>query len=132
MSKLIKSNIVVSGPSSNIEDAYSLADVIVLPFEKPYWITAPPLVFQEAMASGTPIVTTPLDEIKEIGKDGENVFFTKPGDVESISRSISYVLKNIDLANEVGVNARNEAINKFSMDVVGSILANSYKKIINY
>jgi glycosyltransferase involved in cell wall biosynthesis len=129
MSQKVKDNISVHGPNPSIEDVYSLADVIALPFQKPYWITAPPLVLLEAMASGTPIVTTPVDVIGEIGDNMVDMIFTTPGDLGSLVNAVVYALENQDEAEDIGVRARENAVKNFSMEVVGKKLRETYKRI---
>jgi len=127
--KNMKKNIVISGPNVFIEESYSLSDVVVLPFQKPYWITAPPLVLIEAMASATPIVTTPLDVIKEIGRNKENMIFSTPNNVDSLVNSIFYILNNTEEATKIGLKAREHVIQNFSMNKVGLSLKEAYKNI---
>lgn len=123
-------NIIIEGPNPKIEETYSLADVIALPFKEPYWIMDPPLVLLEAMASGTPIVTTPVGMIREIGKDGENMVFSHLGDSDSLSKAIKYVLRNQDEAEKIGLSARETAKTQFSQEVVGKMLDRAYKEIL--
>jgi glycosyltransferase involved in cell wall biosynthesis len=127
----IKDNVFFRGPGPFIEDVYSLADVVVLPFERPYWITAPPLVVLEAMASGTPTVTTPLDAIKDVGTDLFDLMFVNPGDPESLADAIVYALENEDEARTIGLRARENMIRNFSMETVGEILRKTYREIID-
>lgn len=125
----LKDNIVISGPNSFIEESYSMADVVTFPFKQPYWITAPPLVLLEAMASATPIVTTPLDVIKEIGENKKNMFFSTPGDIDSLVNAIIYAINNKEEADEIGLRAREYIIKNFSMERVGLYLNEAYKKL---
>lgn len=125
----LKGNIVIHGPNPFIEETYSVADVIALPFQQPHWVTAPPLVLLEAMASATPIVATPVDVIKEIGTNKRDMIFATPGDLDSLVKAIVYVLKNQDEANKIGLRARENAAQNFSMETVGEKLRETYKKI---
>lgn len=128
-SQEMKKHIIFHGPNPFIEEIYSLADVIALPFQKPYWITAPPLVLLEAMASATPIVTTPVDVIKEIGTDMVDMIFATPGDLDSLVNAIVYALENQDKAKNIGFRARENSIQNFSMETVGKKLRKTYEKI---
>jgi glycosyltransferase involved in cell wall biosynthesis len=129
---VMKKHIVIQGINPHIEETYANADVVALPFEKPYWITAPPLVLLEAMASGTPIVTTPVDVIGEIGSNMSDMLFATPGDTDSLVNAILHVLENQEETRRMGVTARQKIIRDFSMQVVGKKLLETYTKICNY
>lgn len=123
-------NVILQGPNPMIEDVYSLASAVVIPFEQPYWVIDPPVVFVEAMASGTPIITTPVGSLGEIGKDRNNMFFSNQGDSNSLSKAIKYALRNQDEAKEIGLNARETAKEQFSQEVVGEILKKTYREVL--
>lgn len=125
-------HILIHGPNPLIEEVYSLADIIALPFQKPYWITAPPLVLLEAMASATPVVTTPVDVIKEIGTGMVDMIFATPGDLDSLVNTIVYAFKNQDEAKAIGFKARENAIQNFSIEVVGEKLRKTYREILGF
>lgn len=124
------SKVVVYGFSSKIEEAYSLADVVALPFTQPYWITDPPVVLLEAMACGAPIVTTRVGAIGEIANN-TNAMFCKPNDVFSLTNALFWALKNKDKAQQLGLNARETARNQFAMELVGKQLQSIYEEIID-
>jgi len=129
-SKGFHGRVILEGPSSHIEEIYSLSDVVALPFTQPYWITDPPLVLLEAMASGVPVVTTPVGAMGEIGRDGESLIFSQPGDSTSLKKALHWSLEERDEAGRVGLNAREIIEGKFSMDVVGRRLNSIYQKIV--
>jgi glycosyltransferase involved in cell wall biosynthesis len=129
VSPRITSNILFKGPNPFIEEVYSFADVIAIPFQKPYWITAPPLVLLEAMASATPIVTTPVDVIKDIGTDMIDMIFTIPGNLDSVVNAIFYALENQDESRIIGLKAREKAVKDFSVEIVGEKLRKTYEEI---
>lgn len=127
----IKDNVLFRGTHPFIEEVYSLADVVALPFEKPYWITAPPLVVLEAMASAAPTITTPLDAIKDVGTNMLDLMFANPGDPDSLADAIVYALENEDEARTIGFRARENMMRNFSMETVGEILRKTYREIID-
>ncbi len=127
----MRDNILFRGPDPSIEEVYSLADAVVLPFDKPYWITAPPLVILEAMASAAPTITTPLDAINDVGTDRVDLIFARPGDPNSLADAIVYALKNEDEARAIGLRARENIMRNFSMEVVGEILRKTYTEIMD-
>lgn len=126
----IRDNILFRGPDPFIEEVYSLADAVVLPFSKPYWVTAPPLVVLEAMACAAPTITTPLDAIKDVGTNGVDLIFARPGDADSLAGAIVHILKNEDEARTIGLRARENIMGNFSMEAVGETLRKTYGEII--
>ena len=125
----IKDHILLNGPNPSIEEVYAMADVVALPFQKPYWITAPPIVLIEAMSSAAPIVTTPVDVIEDIGTNMEDMIFVTPGNFDSLANGIVYFLENENEARNMGLRARENVIRNFSMQAVGGKLRETYRKI---
>ena len=73
-----------------------------------------PTVLIEAMACGVAPVTVENDMIKTLIKNGENGFITN--DKEQLRKSLEYLLLNPDKAREMGENARQTVLKRFSMD----------------
>lgn len=76
-----------------IAEMYQSADVYVLPSYR----EGLPLTLFEAMASGLPIVASPVNGIPYEMKDGENGFFVKYGDIENMEKNILKILDNAKL-----------------------------------
>lgn len=73
---------------------YQAADVFVLPTREDIW----GLVVNEAMAMGTPVITTTKCVAGcELIKDGENGFLIEPDDTEALRDRIGVVLGNEDM-----------------------------------
>jgi glycosyltransferase involved in cell wall biosynthesis len=123
-------HVVIQGPQSSIDEVYCLADVVALPFTQPYWITDPPLVLLEAMASGVPIVTTPVGAIKDVVEEGKNAILAEAGNEASLSEALSWAISNESDARKLGLRARKKIEQEFSMDIVGTKLRSVYEKII--
>ena len=62
-----------------------------------------PVVLMEALALKRPVVTTYVDGIPELIKDGDNGFLTISGDVESLADGISKLLNTpAERLNQMG------------------------------
>lgn len=60
----------------------------------------------EAMASARPVITTNVEWIPELIKSGFNGFLTDPGDIKEMTKIVSSLLKNPNIAEKVGKYAR--------------------------
>lgn len=73
---------------------YQAADVFVLPTREDIW----GLVVNEAMAMGTPVITTTKCVAGcELIRDGENGFLVEAGDVEGLRDKVETVLEDEDM-----------------------------------
>ena len=126
----LEKNVLVKGPSSNVEEIYNLADAVVLPLVRPYWVD-PPLVLLEAMSSGSAVVTTPVCGIIETVCNREDILLAKPNNAISLSEAILELLHNPDEASKIGQQARQKIVQKYSYDAVGKNLLKVYNSVLN-
>ena len=94
-------------------------DVFVLPT----YTEGFPNVILEAMACGCAIVTTPVGAIPEMlaaCEEDQNGILTPVNDIESLNKSISSLLTNIQLKKECGDNAKKRVVECYSMDAIWS------------
>ncbi len=68
-----------------------------------------PTVLLEALACGTPIVTTPVTGIPEIVRDGVEGIIVPPGDPAATADAIGRLLADPGLRSEMSCNARRRA-----------------------
>jgi glycosyltransferase involved in cell wall biosynthesis len=125
----LNENLLFTGPSSNVEELYNMADVVVLPFERPYWLE-PPLVLLEAMSCGVPVVSTNVGAINELIKNGENGLLTSPNDPTDLAESISKLIGNRDFSEKVAKNACGTIVQSYSYEVIGKKLSDLYYNIV--
>ncbi len=92
---------------------YKSADVFVMPSFR----EGLPLTLFEAMASGLPIVASPVNGISYEMKDGENGFLIKYGDNEKFAEKIIELLDNKKLRDKVIENNLEKAKN-YSWDKI--------------
>jgi len=127
----MQDNMIVHGPSLNVEEIYNLADLIILPFLRPYWVD-PPLVLLEAMSSGASVVTTPVGAIGEFVKENESVALAKAGDSSILSSAIIELLENPSESRRLSLRARDTVLRNYSYEAVGRTLLKTYCSILRH
>lgn len=105
---------------------YKAADIFVLPSIEAFEVF--PLVLLEASASALPMIVSDLDTFKCIVKESYNGIFTKIRDEESLANAITYLVKNEDLMEKMGSNAR-KGIKNFSWDKIAETTETVYNNL---
>ena len=97
------------GYREDVPALMSSADVLVLPSYR----EGTPRVITEALAAGTPVVSTAIAGIPDQVSDGETGFLIEPGDVEKLAGNIQELL---DLSRKNGNISRkaSESVSKFA------------------
>ena len=85
-----------------------------------------PNVIIEAMASKIPIVSTNVDGVSEIVKDGKNGFLVETNDTESMIEKINLLLTNPKLCNSIVENSYESAKKLFDLEK----MVDEYEKLI--
>lgn len=88
---------------------FSLASVLVLPS---YQETAP-MVIQQAMASGLPVVATRVGGIPDLIEHDESGLLFEPGDLAALAGLLSRLATEAGLARRLAAAARRKAIQSF-------------------
>ncbi|PJB99476.1 MAG: glycosyltransferase WbuB, partial [Candidatus Nealsonbacteria bacterium CG_4_9_14_0_8_um_filter_35_12] len=68
----------------------------------------------EYMAMGKGIVASDLDQIGEVLKDRQTALLVSPGNIDSLFYGIIELIKDGDLRNTLGRNAREEVVKKYT------------------
>ena len=82
-----------------------------------------PTKLGEYLASGRPVVTTLTGEIGNYLDNGISAFLVEPDDENALEATIRFVLKNPDIAEQVGAKGREVAATFFDERIVGSQIA---------
>jgi len=90
-----------------IAEAYQASSVYVLPSYR----EGLPLTLFEAMASGLPIVASPVNGVPFEMKNNENGFFVNYGDINGLKEKILKVIDNPKLAREFSKNNKEKSKN---------------------
>jgi len=126
----LEDKVVLLPPQHHLEEIYNLADVVVFPYTQPYYYMDPPLTLLEAMASGALVIASAVGSANELVINGRNGKLIKPKSVEALAEGIVELLRNDDDYRFLGVNARETILSKFSMNTIGSVLAQIYESIL--
>jgi glycosyltransferase involved in cell wall biosynthesis len=96
------------------------------------WVQAVPsireetfgLVAAEAMMRGTAVVASRSGGLNEIVQDGETGFLVPPGDINLLAEALICILKDRDLAEQMGKSGRELALRHFTGEIcVGKFIA---------
>ncbi len=87
-------------PYEKMPEFYNAADLFILPS---YW-EVQPLGCVEAMACGTPVISTNVGGIPEIISDGKTGLLFEPGDVIDLEKTIRKILSNPNLKAQLVEN----------------------------
>jgi glycosyltransferase involved in cell wall biosynthesis len=104
-------------PHEAIHDALADADAFVLPSRS----EGVPNAMLEAMASGLPVVVTPVGGIPDIVTDQEQGLLVPPGDVDSLSAALLRVLSEPATATRMGESGRKVVERRFNIEHVWPI-----------
>jgi len=115
---------VGSAPRSALPKYYAAADIFVLHSR----FEALGLVLLEAMSSGKPVVTTRVGGTTDIVEPGKTGFLVEPKNPIELARAITTLLKNKQLRNKMGDEARKKVTKYFSWESVTHKMLKIYKE----
>jgi len=102
------------------------SDILTLPSYREGF----PLVILEAMATGLPIIATPVGAIPEFIKNGENGFLVKPMDHVVLAEKISLLVENGELRKKMGDNNIRKIREKYDSKIVARIFEDIYSTLL--
>ncbi|MCK5510777.1 glycosyltransferase family 4 protein [Candidatus Parcubacteria bacterium] len=104
---------------------YQKANIFVLPSINSH--EAFGVVLLEAFACGTPVIASNLPGVRSVFKDKQEGFLIKPSDIFDLREKINFLIADKNLRQQMGINARKLACEKYSF----KILKERLKKIYN-
>jgi hypothetical protein len=118
----LEGTFIFAGHTDDIPQAYRSGDVIALSS-----ITeAFPYSVVEAMMTGKPVVATDVGGIREAL--GETGMLVRPQQPEELAHSITTLLENPQIRHTLGEEARQRALNYFTIERVLGLYLDSYKQ----
>lgn len=88
------------------------------------------MVLIEAFACGTPVICSRLGSMAEIVEDGVTGLHFNPGDPEDLAVKINYLLANPAVSKQMGENARQEYLKKYTPEKNLEMLLDIYQQAI--
>jgi glycosyltransferase involved in cell wall biosynthesis len=125
----LRDSIEFAGPARGAEkDAWlARAHIFVLPSRT----EAFPISILEAMESGLPIVATRVGAVPKMIESGRSGLLVSAGDIAGLSVAISTLLSDPALRDRLGVSARTDCIERFSIDRTARVLQDLYAEILH-
>jgi glycosyltransferase involved in cell wall biosynthesis len=99
----VKDRVIFAGRREDVQDWLRAFDVFVLPSTGNEGI---PQALMQAMATGLPVVTTPVGAIPELVTHNESGWIVKPEDPEALAAGIAALLGDPELAKKLGEAGR--------------------------
>lgn len=88
------------------------------------------LVLAEAMASGTPVVSTDCGGPSTLIEDGKTGFLVPTGDAEALADRMAHVLTHPEKARALGQAGRERVESKFSVEAAGERFLRVYDELV--
>ena len=88
-----------------------------------------PMSIIEAMASGLPIVATDVGGMREMVDNNKNGFLIESNDRQALMDKWLYLMNNNDLSISMGKNAREKAVEKYSLSRMADEYLTIYAKL---
>ena len=120
-------NIIFSGYIGDevlMRDYYNAMDVFTLPSLEENL----PLVIQEAMSCGTPVVAFNTGGITDLINHKKDGYLADYKNSEDLANGIMHVLLSKEISQQYAENARKKIMDSFSYDVIAEKLIVEYKK----
>lgn len=122
----LKENVLFLGKQDNVEELFSISDLMLLLSEKESF----GLAALEAMACGVPCIGTEIGGIPEVIIDGENGYICPLGDIEAISTKAIYLLSNEPLHRQFSYQASIGVKERFNAGKIVGQYESLYYKLL--
>ena len=96
----------------------------------PSYTEGVPNVILEAMASGLPVITSPVGGIPSVFIEGENGYFVPPGNTRELAARIIQMLGDDEICDKISNLTGRRAREFYSIEAVGRQLENVYRRFI--
>lgn len=106
--------------------AFSAADLFVFPTRADNL----PLVLQESLACGTPMVSFWVGGVPDLVRPGETGYLAQPEDADDLSRGIVKLFENDELRDRMRHTCREIAVREYALNLQAEQYSNLYQQLI--
>jgi len=114
------------GHSSEVARYYQTSDIFVLPS----YAEGMPNSLLEAMACGLPVIASRIGGVVDVVEDGKSGILFEPGNVSELASAIVRLLRDDELRQRLGTEARKRIVENFSIEKVAEEYIELYEEII--
>ncbi|MFQ5788784.1 MAG: glycosyltransferase family 4 protein [Thermodesulfobacteriota bacterium] len=122
----VRKNIIFTGWKKDATEILVLFDILVLPSLN----EGMGKVLVEGMALGKPIVASSVGGIIDLVKNGENGILVPPSDSNALGNAILQLIKNKNLAKELGKNGKAKVYPEFDVTVMVKEITDLYENLL--
>ena len=126
----LNDSFIITGKRDDLAGVFAASDVFVLPLVSGKHTLGHPLTILESLACGTPVVSTHIQGVCEIVKDGENGFLVHPKDYTGLADKICKMVEDKRLRIELGRNGSEMVKNNFSWKDISERIMRVYDSVI--
>lgn len=123
----VRKDIIFTGWRADSSDILCLFDIFVLPSLN----EGMGRVIIEAMALGKPIVASSVGGIIDLVRNGENGILVPPRDSDALGNAILQLIRNKDLAEELGRNGKAMVYPEFDISVMLKKIDGLYESLLS-
>jgi glycosyltransferase involved in cell wall biosynthesis len=121
---LTDADVELCGVTRDMKSLYNRADVFVLTSD---WEGTPNVVL-EAMASGVPVVSTDVGDVRSLVEDGVSGFLVASNDEDGLTARVTSLVQDPALRRLLGQNARRRVEKKYSLANLTEYLESLYTR----
>ena len=122
----LREKVHLLGVRSDVPEILNAADVFVL---SSAW-EGNPLSVMEAMAAGTPVISTAVGGVPELIEEGESGLLVPPGDARALGGAMQYMLKNPEVRTFMGRASAGRAVEHFDLKVMTEAYEELYRATV--
>jgi glycosyltransferase involved in cell wall biosynthesis len=90
-----------------------------------------PLVLQESMACGTPMVSFKVGGVLDLVRPGVTGYLAEPEDIQDFQKGILELMEDHGLREQMGQNCRAIALREYSLDLQTQRYIELYEQILS-
>lgn len=90
-----------------------------------------PMVVLEAMAAGVPVVAAKVGGLPDLIEEHKNGFFFDPLDARSMAHAVEKILQEKSAARDLARRAKEEALKRFSPEVIARRHVDIYREVLD-
>lgn len=122
-----ESRIQILGYRDDVPELLQLFDVFVLSS----WWEGLGRALTEAMAAGLPVVATNVNGVPELVIEGQTGFLVPPQRPQALADRIIYLLRNPDVAKQLGQNAYRKVVPAFDANFMVQRISSLYQELLD-